>query len=151
MEKVIEVRDLRREYYTYRGFPRKKREIVHAVNGLSFNVNRGEIFGLLGQNGAGKTTTIKMLTTLLAPTSGICRVLGWDTFGQEKEIRQRINFIFGGETEYTDGSLQEIIFAILAISICWSGKNAKKELSAFWSWSIWQSVRMIWWRLIPKE
>lgn len=98
MEKVIEVRDLRREYYTYRGFPRKKREIVHAVNGLSFNVNRGEIFGLLGQNGAGKTTTIKMLTTLLAPTSGICRVLGWDTFGQEKEIRQRINFIFGGET-----------------------------------------------------
>lgn len=98
MEKVIEVQDLRREYRTYRGFPRKRHEIVHAVNGISFTVNRGEIFGLLGQNGAGKTTTIKMLTTLLAPTSGVCKVLGDDCFGQEKEIRQRINFIFGGET-----------------------------------------------------
>lgn len=58
---------------------------------------RGEIFGLLGQNGAGKTTTIKMLTTLLAPTSGKCEVLGYKTFGEEKKIRSKINFIFGGE------------------------------------------------------
>lgn len=98
MDKVIEVENLQREYITYRGFPRRKREVVHAVNGISFYVNRGEIFGLLGQNGAGKTTTIKMLTTLLAPTSGVCQVLGYDTFGQEKYIRQHINFIFGGET-----------------------------------------------------
>ena len=75
METVIEVKDLRREY-----IPR-----------------RGEIFGLLGQNGAGKTTTIKMLTTLLAPTDGTCKVLGCNTFGEEKRIRTRINFIFGGE------------------------------------------------------
>jgi ABC-2 type transport system ATP-binding protein len=60
-------------------------------------VKRGEIFGLLGQNGAGKTTTIKMLTTLLAPTSGKCEVLGYKAFGEEKKIRSRINFIFGGE------------------------------------------------------
>lgn len=98
MEKIIEVLNLQREYITYRGFLRRKREVVHAVKGVSFYVNRGEIFGLLGQNGAGKTTTIKMLTTLLAPTSGICRVLGYDSFGQEKYIRQHINFIFGGET-----------------------------------------------------
>lgn len=98
MERVIEVENLQREYITYRGFLRRKREIVRAVNGISFHVDRGEIFGLLGQNGAGKTTTIKMLTTLLAPTSGICKVLGYDTFGEEKYIRQHINFIFGGET-----------------------------------------------------
>lgn len=98
MERVIDVQNLRRDYITYRGFPRRKREIVHAVNGISFYVERGEIFGLLGQNGAGKTTTIKMLTTLLAPTSGVCKVLDFDSFGQEKHIRQRINFIFGGET-----------------------------------------------------
>ncbi|MGN0334984.1 MAG: ABC transporter ATP-binding protein [Lachnospiraceae bacterium] len=98
MEKVIEVQDLRRDFITYQGFLHKKRKIVHAVNGISFAVERGEIFGLLGQNGAGKTTTIKMLTTLLAPTSGSCRVLGYDSFGQEKLIRRRINFIFGGET-----------------------------------------------------
>lgn len=97
MEKVIEVKDLCREYVTYKGAIRRKKEVVEAVRGISFDVNRGEIFGLLGQNGAGKTTTIKMLTTLLAPTTGICKVFGYDTFGQEKQIRKRMNFIFGGE------------------------------------------------------
>jgi len=97
MDTIIEVRDLLREYTTYKGALRKKKEIVEAVRGISFTVNKGEIFGLLGQNGAGKTTTIKMLTTLLAPTSGVCKVFGYDSFGQEKQIRRRINFIFGGE------------------------------------------------------
>ena len=97
MDTIIEVRDLRREYTTYKGALRKKKEIVEAVRGISFTVSKGEIFGLLGQNGAGKTTTIKMLTTLLAPTSGVCKVFGYDSFGQEKQIRRRINFIFGGE------------------------------------------------------
>ena len=97
MEHVIEVQNLRRDYTTHRGIIQRKAETIHAVSDISFEVKQGEIFGLLGQNGAGKTTTIKMLTTLLAPTSGICRVLGYDTFGQEKYIRKRINFIFGGE------------------------------------------------------
>lgn len=97
MEPVIEVRDLRRDYVASKGLLRRKTQTVRAVDGVSFTVERGEIFGLLGQNGAGKTTTIKMLITLLAPTSGVCRVLGCDTFGQEKQIRPRINFIFGGE------------------------------------------------------
>lgn len=97
MKTIIEVQNLRREYVTYKGAFRKKKEVVEAVRGISFTVDRGEIFGLLGQNGAGKTTTIKMLTTLLAPTSGVCKVFGYDTFGQEKQIRKRINFIFGGE------------------------------------------------------
>lgn len=97
MQTIIEVKDLRREYITYKGVFRRKMEVVEAVRGIDFTVNKGEIFGLLGQNGAGKTTTIKMLTTLLAPTSGVCKVFGYDTFGQEKQIRKRINFIFGGE------------------------------------------------------
>ena len=97
MDNVIEVRDLRRDYVTTKGLLNRTKQVVHAVDGLSFSVQRGEIFGLLGQNGAGKTTTIKMLITLLAPTSGTCRVLGYECFGQEKLIRPRINFIFGGE------------------------------------------------------
>lgn len=97
METVIEVRNLRREYVTYTGGIRRKKVVVEAVRGIGFTVDKGEIFGLLGQNGAGKTTTIKMLTTLLAPTSGTCKVFGCYTFGQEKQIRKRINFIFGGE------------------------------------------------------
>jgi len=94
---VIEVKDLVRDFVTGDGLFNKNKKIVHAVRGISFTVNKGEIFGLLGQNGAGKTTTIKMLITMLAPTSGTCKVLGYNAFGQEKMIRNRINFVFGGE------------------------------------------------------
>ncbi len=97
MDSIIEVQELKREYVTRHGFWKREKRVVKAVDGISFAVRRGEIFGLLGQNGAGKTTTIKMLTTLLAPTGGTCKVLGWSTFGEEKRIRARINFIFGGE------------------------------------------------------
>ena len=97
MEQVIEVQALRREYVRKTRLFRSGKKVVKAVDGISFSVARGEIFGLLGQNGAGKTTTIKMLTTLLAPSSGECRVLGYRSFGEEKKIRPRINFIFGGE------------------------------------------------------
>ncbi|MBP5160027.1 MAG: ATP-binding cassette domain-containing protein, partial [Lachnospiraceae bacterium] len=96
MDTIIEVKDLKREYVTRRGFIKKEKRVVKAVDGISFAVERGEIFGLLGQNGAGKTTTIKMLTTLLAPTEGTCKVLGCDTFVEENRIRTKINFIFGG-------------------------------------------------------
>lgn len=97
MEKVIEVQGLKREYITKTGWLKRKRRKVLAVNGIDFSVERGEIFGLLGENGAGKTTTIKMLITLLAPTEGSCKVLGMDTYSEAKKIRPRINFIFGGE------------------------------------------------------
>lgn len=94
---IIEVRDLYRDYVTKKGVIFTKKEIIHAVSGITFDVNEGEIFGLLGQNGAGKSTTIKILITMLAPTSGECRVLGYNTYGEEDMIRHRINFIFGGE------------------------------------------------------
>ena len=95
-EIIISVDNLKREY-SKKSLFRRENKPVKAVDGISFNVKKGEIFGLLGQNGAGKTTTIKMLTTLLAPTSGSCEVLGHKTFGEEKHIRPHINFIFGGE------------------------------------------------------
>ncbi|MDD4111769.1 MAG: ABC transporter ATP-binding protein [Herbinix sp.] len=94
---IIEVRDLYRDYVTKKGVVFPKKEVIHAVSGITFDVKEGEIFGLLGQNGAGKSTTIKILITMLAPTSGECRVLGYNTYGEEKKIRHRINFIFGGE------------------------------------------------------
>jgi len=97
MDEVIQIKDLRREYSKSKGFIKRKKTIVNAVDGITFTVNRGEVFGLLGENGAGKTTTIKMMITMLAPTSGICKVLGFNTFGEEEKIRSKINFIFGGE------------------------------------------------------
>lgn len=97
MKDVIEVKNLKREYELKKKSLFSKKKRLTAVDGISFSVHEGEIFGLLGENGAGKTTTIKMLITLLTPTEGVCKVLGFDTFGQEKEIRKKINFIFGGE------------------------------------------------------
>jgi ABC-2 type transport system ATP-binding protein len=97
MENVVEVKNLIREFRNKRVWFRKEKEVIRAVRGLSFTVEKGEIFGLLGQNGAGKTTTIKMLITLLAPSSGDCNVLGLSVDRDRKNIRKRINFIFGGE------------------------------------------------------
>lgn len=94
---VIKVENLTREYTSTKGWLKRERKQVQALKGISFQVNKGEIFGLLGPNGAGKTTTIKILTTLLAPTTGEAKVLGYDAFGEEKKIRPHINFIFGGE------------------------------------------------------
>jgi len=96
-EKAITVSELRRTYQTSKGIFRKKKEIVEAVKGISFDVEFGELFGLVGPNGAGKTTTIKILTTLLTPTSGNARVLGFDIARDVVEIRRRIGIIFGGE------------------------------------------------------
>lgn len=92
---AIEVNNLTRNYEGSLGMTKKK--TIEALTGISFTVNEGEIFGLLGPNGAGKTTTIKILTTLLAPTSGEAKIFGYNCFGQEKFIRDKINFIFGGE------------------------------------------------------
>jgi ABC-2 type transport system ATP-binding protein len=65
-----------------------------AVNDVSFEVPKGEIFAFLGPNGAGKTTTIKMLTTLLAPTSGSLELNGLDPARQQNEVRQQFGIVF---------------------------------------------------------
>ncbi len=94
---AIEVRDLHRVFRATIGTIRRKTREVVAVDGISFNVRDGELFGLLGPNGAGKTTTVKMLTTLLIPTSGSATILGHDVVSDADAIRSRIGFIFGGE------------------------------------------------------
>ena len=66
---------------------------VIAVDHIDCSVPYGEIFGLLGANGAGKSTTIKMLTTLLPPTSGTARVAGFDISGSPAEVRRRIGYV----------------------------------------------------------
>src|SRR6058998_4090906 len=74
-----------------------KRERFRAVDGIDLVVEPGEIFGLLGPNGAGKTTTMKMLATLLIPTSGTIRVLGIDPLARPREIRARLGAMLSGE------------------------------------------------------
>lgn len=74
-------------------FERRGQVPVRAVDGMNFAVRRGQIFGLLGPNGAGKTTTLRMLTTLLQPTSGAARVLGFDAVTQPLDVRRRISVV----------------------------------------------------------
>src|SRR6476469_738384 len=94
---AIEAKELRRTYKTSTGVFRRRSLEVEAVRGVSFDVAEGELFGLLGPNGAGKTTTIKMLITLLLPTSGSARVLGLDVAAHAREVRSRIGYVFGGD------------------------------------------------------
>ncbi len=68
-----------------------------AVDHISFTIKQGEIFGLLGPNGAGKTTTIKMLCTLLEPTSGTATVGGYDVVRQASLVRQHLGAVLTGE------------------------------------------------------
>ena len=93
---VIEVSELTRTYRSGGLFSRSRKE-VQAVRGISFAVRRGELFGLLGPNGAGKTTTIKMLMTLLLPTSGSARVLGLDVVKDAQAVRRKVGYVFGGD------------------------------------------------------
>ena len=94
---VVEAIDLHRTYRTTTGTFRRRSLEVEAVRGVSFEIQEGELFGLLGPNGAGKTTTIKMLITLLIPTSGRALVLGRDVVEDARWVRERIGYVFGGD------------------------------------------------------
>ena len=90
---AVETRALRRLFRASRGG-----DEVEALAGVDLRIEQGEIFGLLGPNGAGKTTCIKILTTLLYPTTGEARVAGFDVVRQDQEVRRRISLVSGGET-----------------------------------------------------
>src|SRR2546422_10680060 len=73
-------------------------EVTRALEDVSLQIERGELFGVLGPNGAGKTTLIKILCTLLLPTRGQAYVAGLDVTKDVVRVRQRINMVSGGET-----------------------------------------------------
>ncbi|HEY5057325.1 MAG TPA: ATP-binding cassette domain-containing protein, partial [Acidobacteriaceae bacterium] len=89
-----------------------------AVKDISFDVAQGEIFAFLGPNGAGKTTTIKMLTTLLRPTSGVIELDGLDPAANSKEARQRFGIVFqdpsldGEQTAWENMELHGVLYHV---------------------------------------
>ncbi len=88
MSSIIETKELRKVFQKGR-----KAAPVVAVKGVSFEVKKGEIFGFLGPNGAGKTTTMRMLSTLLTPTSGEVTIAGEDLRNGPGEIRKKIGYV----------------------------------------------------------
>jgi ABC-2 type transport system ATP-binding protein len=97
MDFAIQTEKLGRIYKIRGGKKSEPRQLV-ALDNVDLQVQRGELFGLLGPNGAGKTTLIKILTTLLAPTSGRAIVAGFDVAQEPQKVRPCINMVSGGES-----------------------------------------------------
>lgn len=105
---MIHVEDLHKEFRVYRhhrgawgavrNLVTRKHQVVHAVDGISFDIARGELVGYLGPNGAGKSTTLKILTGILVPTSGEVRVDGRVPWEQRQEHVRHIGAVFGQRT-----------------------------------------------------
>jgi sodium transport system ATP-binding protein len=87
----------------------KKAKEARAVDGVSFECQPGEIYGLLGANGAGKTTTLRMLATILEPTGGTAKVAGYDIVEEPEKVRANVGFLstatalYGRRRRFTDG------------------------------------------------
>ena len=98
---IVEVTDLRREFVVRRraGRLRRTRDVVAAVDGVTFGIAPGECVGYIGANGAGKSTTIKMLTGILVPTSGTVRVCGLEPVRDRTTLARRIGVVFGQRSQ----------------------------------------------------
>jgi len=90
----VEVKDLSKVFYD------EGRGEVRAVDGIAFTCQRGEVFGLLGANGAGKTTTLRILSTVLKPSGGVARVMGYDVIREAREVRRSLGFFSASTALY---------------------------------------------------
>lgn len=81
-DKAVEIENLIKDYGNFR-----------AIKGISFQINRGEIFGLIGPNGAGKTTALRVISTLLRVTSGRIKIFGYDVTKQADKVRECISYL----------------------------------------------------------
>ena len=123
MENMIYAENLRKEFKkvikepgikgSVKSLFKPKKEIVKAVDGITFEVPKGEILGFIGPNGAGKSTVIKMLTGILMPTSGYCRINGQIPQENRKDYVREIGVVFGQRTQlWWDLALRET-YAVL--------------------------------------
>ena len=100
---MIEARNLTKT------FKDKKRGVITAVNDVSFTCRPGQIYGLLGANGAGKTTTLRLLATLLQPTSGVVRLAGFDAATEANQVRAHVGFLAASTALYGRLTAREMI------------------------------------------
>jgi sodium transport system ATP-binding protein len=103
MSEPVAVNQLAKTFYD------EARGDVHAVQGIDFECHAGEIFGLLGANGAGKTTTLRMLSTILAPTSGSVQIMGHDVAKEGEAVRKSLGFYSASTALYPRLTARETI------------------------------------------
>jgi ABC-2 type transport system ATP-binding protein len=129
MENAVEVRDLKK-YFTSKKkklFKKTEKKEFKAVDGVTFEIRKGEIFGLLGPNGAGKTTTIKMITGLLSPTAGSVCVNGLDVDKKPLEALKNLGTVLAGDRSiYWKLTARENLEYFAALYGC-DKKEAKKR------------------------
>ncbi|MBK7105965.1 MAG: ABC transporter ATP-binding protein [Ignavibacteriae bacterium] len=120
METIINITDLKKSYGS-----------VTAVDGVSYEVHRGEMFGLVGPDGAGKTTTMRMLVGLLNPDAGNAKVLGFDLLTQKNLIKDEIGYLSQKFSLYGDLSIDENIEFFADIHGVKNYKERRNELLEF--------------------
>jgi sodium transport system ATP-binding protein len=96
-------------HHLTKSFRDKKRGEIRATDHISFRVNPGQIYGLLGANGAGKTTTLRLLATLLKPTSGSAVIAGFDVVKEPAKVRAHVGFLAASTALYARLTAREMI------------------------------------------
>ena len=105
----------------------KRFEQIHAVQGVSFNVNQGEVLGFLGPNGAGKSTTMKMIAGFLEPTSGTVVVCGNDVLEEPIKVKQVIGYLPEGAPLYAEMTVYRFLDFVADIRGL-KGNDKKKRI-----------------------
>jgi len=132
MDIAVETKALRRVYRT------RSQEVI-ALDGVDLQVRRGERFGVLGPNGAGKTTLIKILVTLLLPSSGEAFVDGLDVIRQFREVRHRIAMVSGGEN--VGFGMLKVKEQLWMFSQFYGMPSTQRAVTLRISWNGWASAR----------
>jgi ABC-2 type transport system ATP-binding protein len=100
---------------------------IQAVNGVSFQVEKGEVLGFLGPNGAGKSTTMKMITCFLTPTSGTARVKGFDIIENPMAVRQQLGYLPESAPLYEEMTVEKFLLFIANVR-GFTGADAQKQV-----------------------
>lgn len=119
MNNILEVKNLSKEYKNFK------------LDNVSFNLERGYIMGFIGPNGAGKSTTIKLIMNLLKRKSGEIKIFGLDNIKNEKEVKDRIGFVYDDCYFYQDLKLKEMKNIIAPFYSRWDDSKFKKYMSDF--------------------
>jgi len=119
VEKILEINNLRKDYENF------------SLKDISFSLDRGYIMGFIGQNGAGKSTTIKAIMNLIKKDNGNIKILGLDNIKHEKDIKERIGFVYDENVFYDEFTADETKRTIAPFYKTWNDSLFKKYLKQF--------------------